>query len=65
MEALWKQPKPTHWCGGRATAYFWEKGGKCEFAASASHSCREVESRHLREFETAVFSAVPQGGYEP
>ncbi len=41
------------------------KGGKRTFAASANRSCRYVESRHPREFETPVFSAVSQGGSEP
>jgi hypothetical protein len=41
------------------------KGGIQSFAADASNSCQDVESRHLRELETGVFSAMPQGGCEP
>ncbi len=45
-------------------AHFDLKGGKEPFAARARNSCLNVESRHLSEAETGIFSAVPLGGSE-
>jgi hypothetical protein len=41
------------------------RGGHRTLAAYASSLCRDVESRHLPELETGIFSAVSQGNSEP
>ena len=66
LAAQWlhdQNPRPSG--RGRPSLFFVGMGGKCAFAASASHSCRNVGSRHRDNVKTELFAAPPQVGFEP